>query len=50
MAAKKPMKSNPFGKPETKANERKEMKMAGSKSAYGRMEKKYEAGRHKGSK
>ena len=36
-------KGNPFGKPETKANEAKEMKMVGgNKAAYAKMEKKYE--------
>lgn len=36
-------KAMPFGKPETKANEAKEMKMVGgNKAAYARMEKKME--------
>lgn len=44
-------KGNPFGKPETKANEAAEMKMAGgNKKVYAKMEAKYEPGMHKGKK
>lgn len=35
-------KANPFGKGESKKMEAAEKKMAGSKSAYAKMEKKYE--------
>lgn len=35
-------KINPFGKPDTKANEAKEKKMVPGKKAYAAMEKKYE--------
>lgn len=49
MATKPAMKkANPFGKPDTKKNEAAEKKMAGSKAAYAKMEKKFEAGKHKG--
>ena len=43
-------KANPFGKPDTKKNEAAERKMAPSKKAYAAMEKKFEAGKHKGKK
>lgn len=40
-------KMNPFGKGESKKMEAAEKKMAGSKGAYAKMEKKYEPGLHK---
>ena len=40
-------KMNPFGKGESKKMEAAEKKMAGSKAAYAKMEKKYEPGMHK---
>jgi len=44
-------KANPFGKPETKKNEKAEMKMVGgNKKAYAKMEAKYEPGMPKGMK
>ena len=43
-------KMNPFGKGESKKMEAAEKKMAGSKTAYAKMEKKYEPGMHKGKK
>ena len=49
-ATNKAKKANPFGKPETKKNEAAEMKMAGSKKAYAKMEAKFEPGMHKGKK
>lgn len=47
-AATNKAKANPFGKPETKANEAKEMKMVGGKkAAYAKMEKKFEVPKRK---
>lgn len=43
-------KMNPFGKGESKKMEAAEKKMAGSKTAYAKMEKKFEPGVHKGKK
>ena len=43
-------KVNSFGKPETKANEAKEKKMAPGKKAYSAMEKKMEPTMHKGTR